>query len=222
MMAVKRRSNTRRRKSSRRPWLLLFRLIVVMLIALLIWCGYVAWLINHHTSSFKAGMHADAGIILGAALWNDRPSPALKERLDYALQLYEDGAVDVLILSGGHGGLSSTLSEAEGMRNYLMDKGLPEDKLLLENKSTSTYQNLLFSMELGGASGVESFLVITHDYHATRAQEIAAYVGYDPVMVTGVRSRVLNRFFNDTREVLAYSKWKLEYALYRIGVLSPE
>lgn len=223
MMAVKqRRSSTRRRKSSRRPWLLLFRLFVVMLAALIVWCGYVAWYINNHPSSFKAGMHADAGIVLGAALWSDKPSPALKERLNYAYELYKAGSVDVLILSGGHGGLSSTLSEAEGMRNYLTDKGMPEDKLLLEMESTSTYLNLMFSRRLGESNGVSSYLVITHDYHAPRAQEMAAFAGFDPVLVAGVKSRVLNQFYNDSREVLAYTKWKLDYALYRIGILSPE
>lgn len=223
MMAVKqRRSSTRRRKSSRRPWLLLFRLTVALFAAGIAWCGYAAWYINQQPMSFKEGMHADAGIVLGAALWNNKPSPALKERLNYAFELYEAGAVDKLILSGGHGGLSSTLSEAEGMRNYLVDKGMPDDKLLLETEAASTYQNLLFSQRVGQTSGASSFLVITHDYHAPRAQEMAAFAGFDPVLVTGVKSKVLNQFYNDSREVLAYTKWKLDYALYRIGILSPE
>jgi uncharacterized SAM-binding protein YcdF (DUF218 family) len=192
-----------------------------MMAAGIAWCVYVAWHINHHPSPFKDGMHADAGIVLGAALWNDKPSPALKERLNYAYELYEAGSVDVLILSGGHGGLSSTLSEAEGMRNYLTDKGMPADKLLLETEATSTLQNLLYSQRLGETNGASSFLVITHDYHAPRAQEIAAFAGFDPVLVTGVKSRVLNQFYNDSREVLAYTKWKLDYVLYRIGILSP-
>lgn len=223
MMAVKqRRSSTRRRKSSRRPWLLLFRFIIVMFTAGIVWSCYAAWYINHHSVALEEGLHADAGIVLGAALWNNKPSPALKERLEYAYELYESGVVDRLILSGGHGGLSSTISEAEGMRDYLVDKGMPEDKLLLETEATSTYQNLVFSKLLGEEAGVSSFLVITHDYHTLRAQEIASFAGFEPASVAGVKSRVLNQFYNDTREVLAYTKWKLDYALLRIGIRSPE
>ncbi|MDQ6418107.1 YdcF family protein [Paenibacillus sp. LHD-117] len=223
MKAVKQqRSRPRRRRGSLRPWLLLFRFVVIAFVAGVIWCGYAAWYINNHETTVEDGLHADAGIVLGAALWNDRPSPALKERLDYALSLYEDGIVDRLILSGGHGGLSSTISEAEGMRDYLTAKGMPEDKLLLETDSTSTYQNLVFSKRLGESEGATDFLVITHDYHAPRAAEIAAFAGFEPANVAGVKSRVLNEFYNDSREVLAYTKWKLDYALIRIGIRSPE
>jgi len=179
------------------------------------------WLINGYSpkESYPA---ADAGIVLGAALWNDRPSPALRERLEYARALLENGTVKTLILSGGHGGRASTLSEAEGMRNYLVEKGVPEDKLLLEMDSTSTYQNLVFSSMLAEEKGLSTYLVITHDYHAARAGEIAEYAGFDLAGVAGVKSRVLNEFYNDSREVLAFTKWKLDWLLLASGLRSPE
>lgn len=216
-----RRSSSRRRKTVANPWLLLFRFFMWMLAASLFWFGYILWLINDYSAK-EPYPKAKAGIVLGAALWNDSPSPALKERLEYALRLLEEGTVETLILSGGYGGVASTLSEAEGMANYLMAKGVSPDKLLLENKATSTYQNLVFSAELGEKHGMDSFLIITHNYHAARAGEISAFANINAVAVAGVQSKVLNEFYNDTREVLAFTKWKLDWMSLRLGIRSSE
>ncbi|GKU79359.1 YdcF family protein [Paenibacillus sp. L3-i20] len=218
---AQKRSKPRKRKTVFRPWLLFFRFFMWLIVAGVFWCGYVMWLMNNYTAE-STYPEADAGIVLGAALWNDRPSPALKERLDYAKLLLEKGTVDRLILSGGHGGISSTLSEAEGMQNYLLLKGVDKDKLLLETKASSTYQNIIFSRDIGESHGLQTYLVITHDYHAARAKEIAAYADLESKGVAGVKSKVLNEFYNDTREVLAFTKWKLDWLTISLGIRSPE
>ncbi|MCR2802899.1 YdcF family protein [Paenibacillus soyae] len=218
---VQKRSRPRKRKTEFRPWLLLFRLAMWTLAAGLLWSGYMLWLINGYNA--KASYpSADAGIVLGAALWNDKPSPALKERLNYALKLLEDGTVGALVLSGGHGGRASTLTEAEGMRNYLLEQGAPADKLLLETEATSTYQNLVLSRDVAEQHGLKTFLVITHDYHAARAGEIAAYADIGAVGVAGAESLVLNEFYNHSREVLAFTKWKLDWLTLTLGIRSPD
>lgn len=218
---VQKRSRSRKRKKTFRPWLLLFRVLIVLICAGLLWCGYILWLINSYSPKEPLAK-ADAGIILGAALWNNKPSPALRERLDYGLQLYEDGIVDMLILSGGHGGLASTKSEAEGMRDYLIEKGIPEDKLLLEKNATNTFENLLFSKEIAEEHLLSELVIITHDFHAARASEMAKYLNIAPGDVATMKSQVLNRFYNETREFLAFSKWKLEWLLLVLGLQSPE
>lgn len=218
MKAVpKQRSRPRRRAF--RPWLLLFRLLLWSFVAVAAWCIYVLWLVNSFDTK-QTYPQLDAGIVLGAALWNNKPSPALRERLELALRLYEAGTVERLILSGGHGGLLSTLSEAEGMRNYLVEAGVPEDKLILEPEAANTYQNIAYSKALGEAAGLTDFLIITHDYHAPRAREIAVFAGLEEAKVAAISSKVLNPYYNDTREVLAYTKWKLEWILLKLGILS--
>ncbi|WP_168122675.1 YdcF family protein [Paenibacillus sp. HB172176] len=215
----RKRSRPRKRKKSFRPWLLLFRFIQVGLLALLVWCGYMLWLIQDY-KAMNVYPHADAGIVLGAALWNDEPSPALRERLDYAIALYEQGAFDKLILSGGHGGLISQLTEAEGMKAYLVSRGIPENALLLENEAKDTYQNLLFSSKIAMAEDLHSFIIITHKYHAERAGEMASYIGLESFEVAGVKSKVLNPYYHHTREILALTKWKLDYLLLWSGIRS--
>jgi uncharacterized SAM-binding protein YcdF (DUF218 family) len=219
--AVRRRSGPRTRATKARPWLLAARILAWLIVAGVVWCGYLLWLINSFDSS-QSYEQADAGIILGAALWNDKPSPALKERLDFAHSLYEAGVVDKLILSGGLGAHGSTKTEAQGMRDYLLAAGMPADKLLLENEAKDTYGNLLYSQRIAQAEGLSRLLVITHDYHTARAREMAQQLDYGSFQVAGTASKVLNPVLNESREVLAFTKWKLELVLLAFGLRSSE
>ncbi|GFN30800.1 YdcF family protein [Paenibacillus xylaniclasticus] len=205
-----------RRKRKRRPLLLLLRVVVAIVVLGILWCGYVLWMINSVTIP-KTIHKADAIIVLGAALWNDRPSPGLKERLDHAYSLYKEGKAEKLILTGGLDHNGSKLTEAEGMRRYLMSLGVPSDKLLLEPNATSTYENMLFSKEIIEREHMKSIIIVTHDYHSPRSKEIAQYVGIDNLIMAPFRSNVLKPVYNETREVLAYTKWKLDAVTMRLG-----
>ncbi|WP_339202716.1 YdcF family protein [Paenibacillus sp. FSL K6-3182] len=215
------RSSPRRRSKKKRPWLLLFRVVAWLICAGVFWCGYLLWLINGFDTN-KPLVPSDAGIVLGAALWNDVPSPALKERLDLAWQLYKAGTVDKLILTGGLDGNGSKKTEAEGMRDYLITKGISADKLLLENKATSTYENLEFSKKIAEHQGLSTLIVITHDYHAARSTEIAKKLDFVQFQVAGTKSKVLNPVYNESREVLAFTKWKLDSLLLSLGFHSSD
>lgn len=216
---MKRRKGTQVERAKRRSWSLLFRCVLWSMLGLLLWCGFVLWTINKYDQSDQV-VKSDAAIVLGAALWNDVPSPALKERLDHAFALLEEGAVDNLILSGGLGANGSTKTEAEGMQNYLLDKGAQPDKLLLENQSTSTYENLLFSRSIVQENGWDRIVIVTHDYHSARAKDIAEFIGYNRPQLSATASEVLNPVYNKGREILAYTKWQLDKLLMRVGIAS--
>ncbi|WP_424765967.1 YdcF family protein [Paenibacillus sp. sgz302251] len=219
--ATGRRSSPRKRTKKNRPWLLLFRVAAWVVVAGVFWCGYLLWLINGYDID-KPLAKADAGIVLGAALWNDVPSPALRERLYLAIRLVEEGTVDKLILSGGLGANGSTKTEAEGMRDFLIANGISADKLLLEEEATSTYQNLMFSKAIADQNSLSSLIVITHDYHAARAKEVAKSLDFDPLQVAATRSEVLNPVYNESREILAFTKWKLNWLLLSVGIRSSD
>ncbi|TCN01917.1 vancomycin permeability regulator SanA [Paenibacillus sp. BK033] len=208
-------------KSRKRRGLLLFRLFVGLCLLGVLCCGYLIWLINSYDES-KPVEQADAAIVLGASLWSDKPSPALKERLDFADKLYKDGKVKMLILSGGLDRNGSKLTEAQGMRVYLLAKGIPEDKMLLDNAARSTYENLLNSKVIAAEHGLNKLLIVTHDYHAPRAMEMARYLDYENVQAAAFHSGVLSPFKNQSREVLAYAKWKVDAVLLHFGYRSPD
>jgi len=178
-------------------------------IALIVWCLTLYAVIVRYEGSPSDGkpLPSDVGIVLGARLWNDQPSPGLKERLDLALRLYREGAFGNFIVTGGLDAQGATITEAEGMRNYLVSQGVPESVILLDTLSRSTYENLIFAQNLMDTHEWSTAVIVTHSYHGSRAADIAKKVGFSPVQVSVTDSEVLNVPYHQAREVLAYTKW---------------
>jgi len=123
-------------------------------------------------------------IILGCSIRKDgTPTPLLKGRINRALdfyrwQLQKTGKAAVLIPSGGKGS-NECISESQCMRNYLAEQGVPDAHILMEDKSTNTYENMKFSKELilsvlsgtPGRSGLSDVKVAfsTTNYHVFRS-----------------------------------------------------
>lgn len=191
---------------------MLLRIAAACLTALLIWCGIMYAIIVSFDGAEAAdpGLRADVGIVLGASLWNDKPSPGLRERLEQALALYRAGVYSRMIVTGGLDAGGATITEAEGMRDYLIEQGVPADSILLDRESRSTYENLKFAQKIMTENGWRSAVVVTHDYHGARAADIARTLGYDPVLVSTTDSKVMNMAYHKVREVLAFSKWQLQ------------
>ena len=202
------------RKRSNRTRKCLYGLLILFLLGLL-WSVYVWVQINKAESTLQG--KADVGIILGASMWGDQPSPGLKERLEHGLKLYQEGYYPVLIVSGGLDKPGYKYTEAEGMRNYLVSKGVPEEAIILENEATSTYENLLYSQRIMKENDWKRAVIVTHDYHGTRSMEIAGTLGYDQPSLSITTSTVLPMFKHKSREVLAYTKWTADRLLIALG-----
>lgn len=160
-------------------------------------------LVSRYDKIDPDGTHRRAGVILGAALWNQQPSPALIERLNLGIQLFRQKKVDYLILSGGKG--KQTISEAEAMAKYLEEHGLPRNRLILEPLSTNTKENLAYTVEIIKRYSFGEVYLITHDYHMYRAMTYAKQANIDAVEAP-VHSNVLWYPYHKTRECLAIIK----------------
>lgn len=184
-------------------------LVVIGMIALVVWCSAIYDLITRFEGTPKLGepINADVGIVLGATLWNNEPSPGLQERLDHALSLYRSGVFQHFIVTGGLDANGASLTEAEGMRNYLIKQGVPAQSIEMDSSSRSTYENLSFAQDIMEHNEWNSAVIITHDYHGSRAADIAKKLGYQPVQVSVTDSKVLKMSYHETREILAYTKW---------------
>ena len=125
--------------------------------------------------------HYDFIIIHGAGLLDgERVTPLLKRRIDKAVQAFHQSKNPHirLIASGGQGS-DEKISEAQAMYNYLVkNTDVPKEAIILEEKSTTTYENLLFSKEIGEQL-VENprFLFVTNDYHVFRTSTYARQIG---------------------------------------------
>ncbi|MWV42227.1 YdcF family protein [Paenibacillus sp. HJL G12] len=197
-----------------------FYCFVVLVILGLLWSGTVWWKMESAQSSSLQGT-SDVGIVLGASMWGDSPSPGLKERLDEALKLYQEKKFAMMIVSGGLDKPEYKYTEAEGMRNYLVAHGVPESSIILENKARSTYENLLYSQKIMQERGYASAVIITHQYHGMRSRDIANYLNYADLKLGLTESRTLQMKYHKPREVLAYSKWKVDELLLWLGWKKP-
>jgi len=121
----------------------------------------------------KLSYHSPYVLILGAKLFGDRPSLSLQNRLDVALEYLFSHPEAKVIVSGGQGE-DEDIPEAHSMRNYLMVHGIDENRILIEDRSTNTYENLKFSMDL---YDVKHAVVVSNTYHLYRTKIIARRLG---------------------------------------------
>lgn len=115
---------------------------------------------------------ADYVIVLGASLNADgSPKQALRYRLDAALEYLAENPDATCIVSGGKGA-DEPRTEASAMAEYLVAHGLDEDRIVLEERSTSTAQNLAYSRELMDSADAAT-VVVTNNFHVFRALGLA-------------------------------------------------
>lgn len=132
---------------------------------------YIGWL---HAVMLKPGK-ADALIVLGYVSKDGHIHPLLKERLDEAYKLFRQYGHKYIIVSGG--AVGSRSSEAELMKKYLVEKGVPAKRVLKEDKSYNTVQNLVFSKQLMEQYQLETFIIITNLFHIRRTKYIMHRLG---------------------------------------------
>ncbi|CAK7084631.1 YdcF family protein [Tissierella carlieri] len=124
----------------------------------------------------------DYVIVLGARLYGDIPSPALLERLKIAKgYLLENREVKVVV-SGGQGS-NEDIAEAYAMEKYLVDNGIEKSRIIIEDKSTSTFQNLRLSLdkirEVDDKENIK-ILIASNKYHIFRSKLLAKRLGLIP------------------------------------------
>ncbi len=132
-----------------------------------------------------AGTEPQVAIVLGAGVHGTVPSRSLRARLEAALEYANDNPDARLVLSGGQG-RGEDVSEARCMYDWLTSHGVSDDRLILEERASSTEENLEFSKrildDLGYTGGV---CVITAGYHIARAKLMAKDAGFTEVAARG-------------------------------------
>ncbi len=112
-------------------------------------------------------------IILGCKVKGERPSLMLNKRINAAYDYLVENSGAMCIVSGGQGS-DELISEAECMKRVLVEKGIAEERIIMEDKSTSTDENLRFSLEKMKENGLDgSTTIVTSEFHQLRAKMIA-------------------------------------------------
>jgi len=121
---------------------------------------------------------ADAGIVLGAAVWGERLSPVFQERVNHAISLYRAGRIKKIIFTGGQGNADED-TEAGMARRFAVANGVPEADILVEDKSTSTFENLEFTKPIAEKNAIKTILLVSDPLHLKRSVEIAKSLKYE-------------------------------------------
>lgn len=119
---------------------------------------------------------SDTIIVLGAKLIGNEPSTMLRLRLDETLRLYVNGYAPTIIVSGGQGA-DEDYTEAKVMHDYLVAHGIPAQAILLEEKSSNTYQNLMNSQRIMKEHGLNQAIIISNASHIRRSLVLAQNLG---------------------------------------------
>ena len=152
----------------------------------------------------------DAIIVLGAAVHGKTPSLTLKRRLDTAVKYYNQNPEVIIVVSGGKGP-QEDITEAEAMKQYLVEKGVAQDNIIKEESATSTYENFLFSKLILDEKFKNDYSVafITNEYHILRAGACAKQTGINNITHAHSNTNLSYLIAGTLRECLAVAKYTI-------------
>lgn len=169
----------------------MIKILTVLLILLLVLIALAALLFIAVCLCALRGRRirsADCILILGAKVRPDGSmSHALRFRCDRAFEAWQAGAAKTIIGCGGV--CDGPVSEASVIRAYLLEKGVPDGNIIMEDQSVNTWQNLINARKIMDERGMHKALMVTSDYHLTRALWMAKKQGLSAVGMASLSSR---------------------------------
>ena len=157
--------------------------------------------------SSRAPTGLDYLIVLGAQVREDGPSAVLKYRLDAAAQYLQENNSTVCIVTGGKGA-AEPFPEGQGMKDYLVKSGIPEDRIIVEDRALNTVQNIQYSMALMSSPNAPT-AIVTNNFHVTRGLALTRGQGLTDVYAIAAPSdplflpnNMLREFFGLTKDFL--------------------
>lgn len=145
--------------------------------------------------------NADCILVLGAGVRNNQPSPMLNDRLETAIQLYQQGKAPKMIMSGDHG--REDYNEVGVMKEFAINAGVPSDDIFMDHAGFSTYESIYRAKEVFQAKKI---IIVTQDYHLYRALYIANQLNIEAVGVASNPREYAGQTMRDMRETVARCK----------------
>lgn len=180
--------------------------------ALIFFAVVEGFIISGMNKKTESGL--DYVIVLGAQVRGTRITKSLAKRLEKALWYLENNPGTVAVVSGGQGA-GEDISEAQAMYDYLVAGGISKDRIIMEDKSTNTGENIDFSMKLieeNRKTDSPRIGIITNNFHVYRAVRICEGKGYSVNGIPAPSDGIL--FVNYmVREFFAVVKYKLSGAI---------
>lgn len=177
-------------------------------LALILCAGIAAAAITYgyiHTAALGSDTECRYLVVLGAGVNGSTPSTILQNRIDAAVS-YLQAHPDVICVASGGQGANENISEAQCIRDHLTAAGINPDRILMEDKSTSTLENIRFSLDLIEAqtgTRPSSLGVLSNEFHLFRAGKIAEKCGITAYGIPARTSHLSLRINYTLREIAA-------------------
>jgi len=177
-----------------------------------------AWILIHSAYITYDGLHvfkgkADVAVVLGNRVFADGSlSSWLRGRVDKALELYKEGRVKKIFVSGGisrkeDGGYP----EGDAMRDYLIRNGVPATDIITDNAGINTYYTAKNFIDWNHDQHYSSVVVVSQFFHITRTKYIFKKLGYQKLYSASSDVYSINDLVGLLREVPAFYKYLLLY-----------
>ena len=170
------------RKIAKTVMVLLSAFVLVVILVFFV----VLWQICQHHRGDPGVPDSPYLIVLGSQVVGDRPSAILEERLIVALEYLESHPDTVAVLTG-YQGREATLSEAEAMRRWLNQRGIPDDRLILDENARDTRENVSNALSLLRSLDpeVDNVVIVSNGFHLYRAKTLCRWNGCSAYGIAG-------------------------------------
>lgn len=145
--------------------------------------------------------NADCILILGAGIRRNKPSPMLEDRLLTGIELYENEISNKILVSGDH--IESDYDEVGVMKNYLLEHGIPSEKIFVDHAGISSYDSVYRAKEIYKANKI---VIVTQKYHLYRAIYIGSHLDLEVYGIAADKNIYQSQEKRDAREFLARIK----------------
>lgn len=155
---------------------------IIFMAGVLVFAGLFAFVAISGYSDRARG-DEKAIVVLGAGIRGERVGDVLRRRLEATLDAWQQNQNAVIVVTGGQGP-QENIPEALAMERWLVERGVPPEKIIREDKSVSTQENLTFARQLleeAGISRQEPVAIVTNAFHCYRARSYAEKLGYADV-----------------------------------------
>ncbi len=177
-------------------------LIIISIAILVITLGINLYISYYTNSSIKNNVNnIDYILVLGASVKKDSISPMLKDRLDKAIEVYNDTKAKIIL--SGDSVMSNEYDEVGKMKNYMLDNNIPIEDIILDEHGISTYDSIYRIKDMTKDKKV---VIITQKYHLYRALYIAKSLNINSYGISAQGDNYFGQEYREFREILARNK----------------
>jgi len=189
-----------------------FLLVFFLALAACAWAEWSLYAAIRRQARSDEARPADAIVVFGAAEYNGAPSPVFKARLDHALELEDRDLAPIIITTGGSGG-DAHFTEGGVARDYLIQQGVAEAKILSETRSDTTYESVKAVAQILKQRHARTCIAVSDGFHLYRIKLMFRAAGItafaSPAPDSPIEDDPTLRTLYTLREMMSTTLWHL-------------